>query len=265
MAYYRVKRYNSKRRFRRSYNKRRQFTRFNTYRNRSAKSQAYQIYALNKKVDRLMKYNKPEIQTKSANCLTDTNGASYTTVVNQSTDAKMFVVTPPSIYTTFQGKLCRIKNIKVYGQIHTEYALAYPAVIRLIFFQRKTEDTGFPLNQDIVQYAVGNNSDFERGSLVDGITANYNVLKIKNVLVSPSYLRDKTFKLYLTKLYNFRSEKVFTSIQIKQDTDEQIYPKGTVFCLALFSNPGFKQGSDNAYASLTLKNFMVKVSYVDQN
>lgn len=39
------------------------FTRFNTYKNRSSKAQAYQIYKLNKKVDYINKKNAPEIHS----------------------------------------------------------------------------------------------------------------------------------------------------------------------------------------------------------
>lgn len=41
--------------------KKKTFSRFNTYKNRSAKSQAYQIYKLNKKVNYINKKNSPEI------------------------------------------------------------------------------------------------------------------------------------------------------------------------------------------------------------
>lgn len=39
------------------------FSKYNTYKNRSAKSQAYQIYSLNKKINRLENKTKPEFKT----------------------------------------------------------------------------------------------------------------------------------------------------------------------------------------------------------
>lgn len=42
------------------YNNKKKFSRFNTYKNRSSKAQAYQIYSLNNKLDTLMKRTKPE-------------------------------------------------------------------------------------------------------------------------------------------------------------------------------------------------------------
>lgn len=50
--------YKYKKRYNKNYKKK--FSRFNTYRNRSSKAQAYQIYALNNRVNYLMKKTKPE-------------------------------------------------------------------------------------------------------------------------------------------------------------------------------------------------------------
>lgn len=264
MVYYKrnVKSVRPTRRYRRKNSK---FTRFNTYRNRSAKAQAYQIYALNKKVNGVLRANKPEVQTSQGNCVTDTNGDSYTTVVNQSTDAMMWTVIPPGRFTTFNNKLARVRDIKVYGTLSSEYSLAYPAVLRLIFFQAKKDIVGVPLPSQIVNYVAGNNSEFEKGPLRTGITANYNIVGMKNIVISPSFYRTKTFKIKLTKLYNFRTETAFQSIPIATSLDQQVFPKGSVFCLSLFSNQGFRQSSSDTYPALTLKNFTYKLSYVDQN
>lgn len=262
MPYYRRKFTKSSRRYRRKGSK---FSRFNTYKNRSSKAQAYQIYALNRKVNRVVRANKPETQIAQGNCITDSKATSYTTVVNQSTDAIMWNVIPPSKFTTFQGKLCRIKDVKIYGTFTSEYALVYPAKLRLIFFQAKKDITGYPLPSQIVNYAAGNNTDYERGPLKTGITANYKILGMRTLTLSLPQNRTRTFKYKLTKLYNFRSETAFTSITVAQNTDEQIFPRGSLFCLALFSNSGFKQSSESSYPALTLKNFDFKISYVDQN
>lgn len=250
---------------RRLYRRKSKFSRFSTYRNRSSKAQAYQIYSLNKKINRFARINKPETQVAQGNCITDSNGSSYTTVVNQSTDAMMWNIIPPNRFTTFNGKLSRIKDIKVYGQLASEYSLAYPAVLRLIFFQAKKDITGFPLPAQIVNYVAGNNSEFEKGPLKTGVTANFKILGMRSIVISPSFYRTKTFKFKLSRLYNFRSETAFQSIPVAASLDEQLFPKGSVFCLSLFSNQGYRQSSETTYPALTLKNFTYKISYVDQN
>lgn len=264
MPYNSVKRYYParKRVYKKRYSK---FSRYNTYKNRSSKAQAYQIYSLNKKVNRVVRASKPETQIAQGNCITDTNGSSYTTVTNQSTDAMMWNVIPPNRFTTFQGKLARIKDIKVYGTLSSEYSLAYPATLRLIFFQAKKDITGFPLASQIVNYAVGNISEYEKGPLKTGVTANYKILGVRYITISPSFYRTRTFRFKLSKMYNFRSETAFQSIPVAANLDEQIFPKGSIFCLSLFTEQGFKQGSETTYAALTLKDFTYKISYVDQN
>lgn len=47
----------------RYYKKKSTFSKYNTYKNRSAKSQAYQIYQLNKKVNRIEAKTRPEFKT----------------------------------------------------------------------------------------------------------------------------------------------------------------------------------------------------------
>ena len=254
--------YPKKRTYKKRYSR---FSRYSTYKNRSSKAQAYQIYSLNKKVNRVVRSTKPETQVSQGNCIIDTNASSYTTVTNQSTDAVMWNVIPPNRFTTFQGKLARIKDIKVYGTFSGEYALVYPAVLRLIFFQAKKDITGFPLPFSIVNYVVGNNSEYEKGPLKTGVTANFKILGVRSIYITNTTLRSKTFKFRLSKMYNFRSETAFQTIPVAADLDEQIFPKGSVFCLALFSNQGYKSNSETTYPALTLKNFTYKISYVDQN
>lgn len=57
MPYYRKRRFYRKRR----YNNKRKFSRYTTYKNRGSKAQAAQIYALNRRINRIESRTKPEI------------------------------------------------------------------------------------------------------------------------------------------------------------------------------------------------------------
>lgn len=263
----------SKRYYKKRYkkiNNKYKFSKYNTFKNRSSTDQANQIYSLNKKLNGYIKKTRPETQTKEFNAVTiDDSGygsASYTTIVNQPTDAKMWCITPPSVYTTFSGKLSRVIGYSIRGFVSTNYSATFPSTLRLILFSNKAERTGAPLMTEIINYAAGDITDYERGPLKTGVTANYKILYDRSIIMSPSFYRSKTFGFKLRKFKNFRSSTAFTNIGISPaPIIEQIYPAGTIFCIALFINHGYASGSTSAYPAMTLKDFRVKLSYVDQN
>lgn len=242
------------------------FSRFNTYKNRSAKAQAYQIYKLNKRVSAIQKATKPETQVRYGDVYTAFNQTnSFSTLPNYSTTAKIFPIIPPRDFVNLQGRLARIKSIKVYGSFHSAYDLVYPAVLRLIFLQCKSMKIGIPLESELIAYTPNNNADFERGPLRTGITSNYRILKTKTIKLTQPQMRHKTFKISLKKVYNWRTEGTFSTINIESDFETQQFPKGEIFCLALFSNTGFKSNSQDQYAVLTLDDLKYKMVYFDQN
>lgn len=261
--------YSSMRRYYKKYYKKRygkyKFSKYNTFKNRSSVAQAGQIYSLNKKIDRYVKQTKPETQTKSFNAITDSGGDNYTTITSQSTDNMMWVVTPANVFTTFQGKLARIRSISVRGFVSTAYNTGFPTVCRLVFFAAKQQQDGLPLPSEIVTYNSGDNTDYEKGPLKTGVTSNYKILLDKSVIMSPSFYRSRTFKFKLSKFVNFRASTAFKDITVSAiGPQAQIYPTGSIFCLALFSNHSPIVGQQS-YAPITLKDFRVKISYIDQN
>lgn len=241
------------------------FSKYNLYKNQSSKSQAYQIYSLNKKVNDYIKATKPETQVKEDNAVTEDGASLYTTVTSQSTDAIMWSVIPPSRFTTFNGHLCRIQNVTVTGFVTTAYAAGYPSCVRLIFFQTKDQITGPPLVSEIVSYAVGNNASYENGPLKNGVTSNFKILGEKKLVMSPSFYRSRSFKIKFKNCDNFRSDKDMNTITVAAGIGDQIFPSGSIFCLALFSNQGYQAGSTSVYPEIIMKDVRVKVAYVDQN
>ena len=120
-------RYSKKRYYRRKYKNfyRRKFSRFNTYKNRSAKSQAYQIYSLNRRIDRIEKRTKPEIAyARKDNMFTDNLRWED---VTQLWNHKILHLTGPNgnetpgqgvnLQNVITGQTCRIQGIKIWGEL----------------------------------------------------------------------------------------------------------------------------------------------------
>lgn len=244
----------------------RTFSRFNTYKNRSAKAQAYQIYKLNKRVSAIQKATKPETQVRYSKVYTSYDSSEgYTASTGQATDSIIFPVIPPRDFVNLQGRLARIKSVKLYGSFHSAYELVYPAAVRLIFLQCKSVKVGLPTISEIVSYTVGDNAAYEKGPLRTGITSSYRILKSRTIKLTQPQIRHKSFKISLKKVYNWRNEGTFSTIPLEQTWDNQIFPKGEIFCVALFSNSGFKSNSQTEYPGITIDDLSYKMTYYDQN
>lgn len=245
----------------------RTFSRLNTYRNRSAKAQAYQIYKLNKRVSAIQKATKPETQVRYGEIYTSYNSTDgfQPTDLTKSTAHTVFPIIPPRDFINLQGRLARVKSIKVYGQLFASYQLVYPLCCRLIFLQCKSSKVGLPLISEFITYPDNDNPAYERGPLRTGITASYRILKTKTIRLTQPQTRCKTFKVSLKKVYNWRNDGSFSTIPIETTWNNQIFPKGEIFCVALFSNTGYQQSSESQFPNFTLNDLKYKMVYYDQN
>ena len=131
---------------RNKYNKYRKskFSRFNTYKYRSSKAQASQIYALNKKINRIQRLTRPEIKIKNA-------GLSDITLSTGLTAGYVYDISPLVQGTDFEGNLVRLNSIKYYGSFN-EYAISttgIPIQARLVIIQTKTTRSDDPAVADI--------------------------------------------------------------------------------------------------------------------
>lgn len=138
---------------RKFYKKKRTFSRFNTYKNRSSKAQAYQIYKLNKKVNYINKKNSPDIHSWQAEFLnhsfqgTNTLHAAQLNVFTGSRDgfydgnfqenAKIMDNVDDHFY---------VRRVKFWGTLHKElnslgnpdqYGFNGPAYVRLAVVQAR--------------------------------------------------------------------------------------------------------------------------------
>lgn len=165
MAYNRYsKRRFYKRRYRNYY--KRKFSRYNTYKNRSAKSQASQIYALNRKIDRIEKRTKPEIKYARKDNLY-TENFRYDNILQLWNHKILHLTGPASDVTTGQGvnlqniisgQTCRLQGIKIWGELcRTDNAVTgLGGYARLLAIQYKnSRQSGFSMTDLFSNYDDG--------------------------------------------------------------------------------------------------------------
>lgn len=149
-----VRRYRRRNYRRRGYRTR--YSRYSTYRYRSAKAQARQIYGLNKKINRIEKRTKPEIYyARKDNLLTD--NLRYSNVL-QLWDHKILHLTGPANDVTdgqgvnlqkiINGQLCRLQGVKIWGELTrtTTSGVGIGGFVRFIAVQYKqSRQSGFSM------------------------------------------------------------------------------------------------------------------------
>ena len=125
MAYSRYRRYRRRYYKNKSRYYRSKFSRYNTYKNRSAKSQAYQIYSLNKKLNNIEKRTKPEILYARRDAMF-TENFRYQDVL-QLWNHRILHITGPAgsgtdgqgvnLQNIITGQTCRLQGVKIWGEL----------------------------------------------------------------------------------------------------------------------------------------------------
>lgn len=187
--------------YRRSYKKRfykkKNFSKFNLYKNRSSKSQANQIYRLNKKINAIEKKTKPEIQPATDSIF------NYSLVSTEQGNKviKYSYMLFDALKLNYHGKLLRLQNIKLYGSFGSRCDNDdYVMYLRLVAVQSKTSknlsDLSTPLfNDENVK------SSIITCPLMSGFGRDYKLLCDKVYKVDGSN-NSKLIKLNLNKLKN---------------------------------------------------------------
>lgn len=111
--------YRNFRRYRRKYAPKRTFSSLSLYKKRTSKAQAYQIYRLNKKINRIQSRTKPEVK------IAPLVQGSFTTPTNANTSRSSgYVMTNfvgeeateiPAGYVKINGRLARMQSMKITG------------------------------------------------------------------------------------------------------------------------------------------------------
>lgn len=197
MPYY-GRRYNKSRyrKFRKS--KKRTFSRFNTYKNRSSKHQAYQIYSLNKKIRGIERRTKPELIQEMPPAYTAT--VSFTTASNSwYTTAGQAHFTQDSWLQHVDQDEIRINKLIVYGAFERESGTEGGPIdtkasgfARIAILQTKQEKSTLLTPSSIFHSSEGT-LDY-RAPLMKGASTQDRILAVINLALTDEQLNMRTFK-----------------------------------------------------------------------
>lgn len=247
---------------RRNYHRRRYaFTRFNTYRKRSAKAQAYQIYRLNKKINTIERKTKPEIKTLFSTY--NFNVGDYCNYTFGSLTRGQGL--------DFDGRLLRMQNINAWFVLYKDPGLVginsdvinFTATCRVVVYQLReatstilsTPDQVFNLTQE--ERELANNLARKNawmkaiyGPLKEGISARIKILRDFRISLSPTRHRSAR----LIKLYNKQIGN------IERSSAANYYNRGTIYWVAITSLNTYSIASE----ALKLQT-NIKMAYVDES
>lgn len=260
------------RRSRKGYRRNRKLSKANIYGNRSAKSQSRQIAAINSKLNRYIKQNRPEIRTIFRTYSHEFNNSAlnsnYSGVslspysANFTADDNVYSVEP-------EGNFCRCKGISV--RLITQYADNWrdsiadashdpSAGYHIIIFQEKLAaplsqaSSVTPIIQDIFNFSNSQSSGDENltAPLVSGITSTYKILYHKVFTIN---------RYHPTRLHNINipESKCLNFSKEVNSSGASTTGKGRVWCL-LFTG-GLHYDID--YTARINATMSLKIAYTD--
>lgn len=208
MAYRRYKK-----RFYKRYGRKRgrtSFSRYSTYRYRSSKSQASQIYRLNRRISKIEKSTKPEILTYDTNDLTQTFHYDEAHSLMWK-DLDEFFVTDSVFNDSITHKSCRIKKVIIYGVLARDTQSSEVDIerdpssfVRLLVLQHKDE-TKIPTNNTVLNdmYFIGDNGALDyTAPLKPGASTHDRILKYKRYKITSYTPNMIQFKFNVYPYYN---------------------------------------------------------------
>lgn len=241
----------------RRYKKKSTFSRYNTYRNRSSKAQAYQIYSLNRKVNRLEAKTKPEFKTgrKDAFMTLTTRYSSIRQLWNH--DIK-YATTNQGIdlhsSSVQNGLFCRLCGLTLWGNIvRTDSNATHTAgMLRLIIFQyRQGRHGGVTMDDLFSGYNDGETSDMNsiilKEPFKDHISSTVKIVSNRVYKLNNNDINNVPFKISIPgrRLLNFAMNS----------TEPQA--KGDIGVVAIY-------GQDNTTSASAYKiNISCKLCYTD--
>lgn len=136
------------------------FSKYSTYKNRTSKAQAYQIYRLNKKINYIQNRTKPEVKiaplmqqsinTAVVNTASRPDGIVLTNFVNED------ATEVPAGSVKINGRFARMQSLKIAGTLTYTKALAtnldmqrMPVYLRVVIVQLRAARTDAIRTDDI--------------------------------------------------------------------------------------------------------------------
>lgn len=224
--------------------KKRTFSRYNTYKYRSSKAQAYQIYKLNKKVNHVYKMTKPEIQIYTDD---DNNGGTPHLDVNLTTsDNQGYSAGIAPIITRqnncFTGHYCRIKDVSITGALEfVGNPVSGPQTqtcgLRLIFFRLRSDMTSSPTRVDILRITNNKPTNYYLNCpLNDGFATRYKLVRDFRTVLTPTSGPTKSFRIRFKYPYALLSKA-------KLETEGGSRCRNSLWCVYYICRAGTYTGS----------------------
>lgn len=247
------KRSNYRRTYKSKRHTRRTFSRFNTYKNRSSKSQAYQIYKLNKKINYCYRMNKPEVQIYQT-----TDSPIDIAVYSDTSNGRAFEIhrCVDQGLDIFNGRIARLKNVVFTGSFRfngnpASTAQAATGCLRLIFFRPVYQIWGPPALTDILPSNVDgyNNEYFMKCPLQHGFSTKFKLVADYKYYLVPqkSNVRFVNIKLKYNHALK-RGEELNTDVH-----EDFAYPANSLFCISYIARCGEYQSLDTFSCELFMK------------
>lgn len=249
-------RYYKRRNYRHRYNRYR-FSKFNTYKNRSSKAQASQIYQLNKKINRIESKTKPEMKIgRKDDFMTLTTR--YENLGQLWNHSIKLITSSDGVNfhsdTIQKGLFCRLNGLTIWGNIYrTDINATHTAgFLRLIVLQyRQARSAGISMPDIFSGY---NDSTFTNMTSTiltepfkDHITSTVKILSNKVYKLNNNDINNIPFKISIPgrRLINFA-----------MNSTEDI-AKGDICVVAVY-------GQDNITNTYAYKiNMSCKIAYTD--
>lgn len=250
------------RRRRRNYRRRRtprryKLSRLNTYRYRSSKAQANQIYRINRKINAIQKRTKPE--TKIFQNTYNFSMSEYC--------GDIFGSLTTGMHSAIKGRIARVQDIGGWFNIWKSPSVAennFTSTIRIVVYQirQSMSSSDLPFHaRDIMNITSAEEDNQDQtvrkraymralyGPLKYGISSKINILRDFRVSISPDRQRSsKRMKL----------RKPF--VLAKSQASGEVYPEHAVFFVALYTSNKANMTQDEVQFQYT-----VKVAYVDED
>lgn len=257
---YRRRRYFRRRRV---YRGRRRYaiSRYNTFRYRSAKAQANQIYRINKKINTIQKMQKPEIKTWLQN---------YTFNVGDYCNYSFGSLTKGQNFI-FDGRICRMQNINAWFILYMDPGMVglapdmvnYTATARVIVYQLKEATTNIISTPSEIFNITGSEESSNvrsvrkqawmraiYGPLHEGISSRVKILRDFKITLGPTHHRSaKAVKLKNKQIGNIEKSNLPDS-----------YNKGSIYWLCITSLNTYQIAAEGLHLQVN-----VKMAYIDES
>lgn len=244
---------------RRSYKKKTSFSKYNTFRYRSSKAQANQIYRLNRKINYVYKMSKPETQIYQSDV-----SPIYNEVVADTLRGRSFALHRciDQSLGVFRGKTARIKNVVFTGSFNfvgnpAETEQEAVGCLRLIFFRLRTEKWNFPSILDVLPSDITNYSNeyFMKCPLAQGFS-KFKLVGDYKFYLQPKISSNKFINIKIKYPYLLRRGD-----NLQGGEANLSYPKNSLFCVSYISRVGQSSSIDCFDTELFMKVAFTDDSY----